>query len=124
MQHELTSANLPPRATRDSAPTALRAYPGIYRFGPIQHKKKNEAEQSSTPFRRIRSRRGARVASQRSPILRAGIRKHKTDETQMQEKGIDKRLAIGYRELAEGVEAIGKFNNEWDIYAGFLLVFV
>jgi len=33
----------------------------------------------------------------------------------MQENGIDKRFATGYDELAEGVETIGNFNNEWDI---------
>ena len=32
-----------------------------------------------------------------------------------QEKGIDKRFATGYDELAEGMETIGNFNNEWDI---------
>lgn len=36
-------------------------------------------------------------------------------EAKSRAKGIDKRFATGYDELARGVEAIGNLNNEWDI---------
>jgi len=53
------------------------------------------------------------VASQR-PLSSWG-QTHRVDETQMQEKGIDKRFATGYDERAGGVDAIGNVNNEVDI---------
>lgn len=65
------------------------------------------------------ARPASRVGSQQSPILRAGKREYRIDETQMQEKGIDKEFTTGYDELAEGAETIGNFNNEWDILLSF-----
>jgi len=64
---------------------------------------------------RLGARLGARVASQRSSILRAGKREYRVNATQIQENEVDKQFATGYDELAGGVEAIGNFNNEGDI---------